>query len=37
MTACTTMGDGSVDEAFLRIWLADPQLLAIEFREVALS
>ena len=29
-----TMGDGSVDETFLRIWLSDPELLRREFDAV---
>jgi hypothetical protein len=29
-----TMGDGSVDEIFLRIWLSDLDLLRTEFNEV---
>jgi hypothetical protein len=28
------MGDGSVDETFLRMWLSDPELLRTEFNEV---
>jgi hypothetical protein len=29
-----TLGDGSVDETFLQIWLSDPQLLRTEFDQV---
>jgi hypothetical protein len=28
------MGDGSVDDVFLRIWLGDPDLLRTEFNEI---
>jgi len=28
------MGDGSVDDIFLALWLRDPQLLDNEFREI---
>jgi hypothetical protein len=30
----TTMGDGSVDDRFLQIWLSDPDLLRHEFEEL---
>jgi hypothetical protein len=29
-----TMGDGSVDDVFLQIWLNDPQLVRREFAEI---
>jgi hypothetical protein len=34
MRVTTTMGDGSVDDVFLRIWLNDPGLLHREFLEI---
>ena len=34
MKKTATMGDGSVDEIFLRMWLSDPELLRTEFNEV---
>ena len=34
MKHTATMGDGSVNDKFLQIWLRDPQLLELEFREV---
>jgi hypothetical protein len=34
MVLTATMGDGSVDDKFLEIWLKDPQLLRLEFSEV---
>jgi len=34
MKLTATMGDGSVNERFLRIWLQDPALLRREFDEL---
>jgi hypothetical protein len=34
MKLTATMGDGSVNDKFLRIWLEDSQLLDREFREI---
>lgn len=34
MKRTATMGDGSVNDKFLEIWLRDPQLLRLEFGEV---
>jgi hypothetical protein len=34
MKLTTTLGDGSVDDAFLKIWLSDPELLHLEFDAV---
>jgi hypothetical protein len=34
MKLTALMGDGSVNDRFLEIWLQDPQLLRLEFREV---
>jgi hypothetical protein len=34
MKLTATMGDGSVNDKFLEIWLGDPQLLRFEFCEI---
>jgi hypothetical protein len=34
MKLTATIGDGSVNDKFLEIWLQDPQLLQCEFSEV---
>ena len=34
MKLTATMGDGSVNDKFLEIWLQDPQLLRQEFCEI---
>ena len=36
MKETATMGDGSVDDLFLHIWLSDPQLLRKEFDELVI-
>ena len=35
MKILTAPEDGSVNEKFLRIWLRDPELLHLEFDEIA--
>jgi len=37
MKLTTTMGDGSVDDRFLKIWLSDRDLLRLEFAELLSS
>jgi len=34
MKLTATMGDGSVDDTFLNLWLRDPHFLELEFREI---
>ena len=34
MKLTATMGDGSVNDKFLEIWLRDPHLLRLEFDEI---